>query len=417
MKKRRIIFIITASAISLLGLVIMQITWIRHAAQLRESQLKHRVTMASYRIAYRLSKDSLAVQAIAQSIEDNQGKLLVVPIKQAQKHKIDSLLKSEFRYHQINLAYNFEIVDKKHPNYAGTCKTSFDAHSMCLDRILKSNRAELRLGFLNPNIYVFEQMGGMLAASLFFIMLLIMGFILTIQTIWKQKKLSEMTTDFINNMTHELKTPISTVSLASNMLRRPKILENRDKIIHYSSIIHEENRKLQEQVEQVLRMAKLERGEIQLEKSKASIHEIIQNALNSIDLQVKERNGKIQCFLNALHHEVTADVNHLTNVISNLLDNANKYSPESPEITISTHDREDGVVISVEDKGIGMSKDKQKYIFDKFYRVSTGNIHDVKGFGLGLAYVKMMVDAHKGHINLSSEPGKGSRFDLFLPYE
>ncbi len=417
MNKKRIILIITASSLSLLGLVIMQITWIRHAAQLRESQLKHRVTMASYRIAYRLSKDSLTVQAIAQTIEQNQSNSLVIPIRKAQKDKIDSLLQTEFRYHHINLDYTFEIVDKKHPDYAGSCQTSVNAHGLCLDGILRPRRAELRLSFLNPNLYVFEQMGGMLAASLLFVMLLITGFILTIQTIWKQKKLSEMTTDFINNMTHELKTPISTISLASNMLRRPKILENQGKIIHYSGIIHEENSKLQNQVEQVLRIAKLERGDIQLDKSKASVHHVIQDALNTIDLQVRERNGKIHCFLNAFKDEIVADVSHLTNVISNLLDNANKYSPESPDITISTHDREDGVVISVEDKGIGMSKDKQKYIFDKFYRVSTGNIHNVKGFGLGLAYVKMMVDAHKGHINLSSELGKGSRFDLFLPYE
>jgi two-component system, OmpR family, phosphate regulon sensor histidine kinase PhoR len=259
-------------------------------------------------------------------------------------------------------------------------------------------------------------MGWMFTGSVLLIGLVSLCFGLTIQTILQQKRLSEMTSDFINNMTHELKTPIATVSLASNMLRREKIVSNPEKIIHYSGIISEENRKLQEQVEQVLRLAKLEKGDFKLNKCPVNIHEIIQNALSTIDLQVKSRNGKIKCYLNAMRQEVTADVTHLTNVVSNLLDNANKYSPEKPEITIMTHNREDGIVISVEDKGIGMSKDKQKYIFQKFYRVPTGNIHDVKGFGLGLAYVKMMVDAHKGNIYLNSEPGKGSRFDIFLPY-
>ncbi|MEO1655803.1 MAG: HAMP domain-containing sensor histidine kinase, partial [Bacteroidota bacterium] len=240
-------------------------------------------------------------------------------------------------------------------------------------------------------------------------------FILTIHTIWKQKKLSEMTTDFINNMTHELKTPISTISLASNMLRKDRVLENKDKIVHYSGVIHDENDKLQNQVEQVLRLARIERGEYRLNIEKINLHEAVNEAIGSIELQVKSRNGQIKCYLEAIKHEILADMTHLTNVVSNLLDNANKYSPENPDITVKTYNREDGVVISVEDKGIGMSKDKQKYIFNKFYRVPTGNIHDVKGFGLGLAYVKMMVDAHKGHIHLKSEPGKGSKFDIFLP--
>ncbi len=416
MKKKRIVYIIAISAFSLVGLVILQINWILHAAKLRESQLKHRVTMATYRIGMKLRNDSLTIARISQRLSENDGEKLSIHIDEIDEKKIDQLLKSEFRYHHVNLNYRFEIVDKNNQNYASTCEMGLDSHGLCLESIFKPQKAELRVFFLNKNQYIFAQMRWMLLASFILISLVIACFILTIRTIWTQKRLSEMTSDFINNMTHELKTPISTVSLASNMLRRNKILDNREKIIHYSGIIHEENRKLQTQVEQVLRIAKLERGDFSLNKEPINIHEVIQQAISSIELQVNSRNGQISCYLNALKQEIKADVNHLTNVISNLLDNANKYSPNSPEITISTHDREDGVVISVEDKGIGMSKDKQKYIFDKFYRVSTGNIHDVKGFGLGLAYVKMMVDAHKGNINLNSELGKGSRFDIFLPY-
>jgi two-component system phosphate regulon sensor histidine kinase PhoR len=420
MKKKRIIFIIAISALALVGLVILQISWINHAAELREAQLKHRITMAGQRIYRKLSHDYTTRAALNQDLEKNQGKKLVLKLNAPERVSIDSIIKSEFRYHQINLPYTFKILDKNSREFAPSC--SFMAgkkgviFALCLEDLTTTHKSELRVELANPQHYIYAQMGWMLGGSVFFIALVIACFGMTIYTIWQQKKMSEMTTDFINNMTHELKTPISTISLASNMLRKKLITENPEKIIHYSGIIHEENQKLQLQVEQVLRIAKLERGDFQLNKEEVNIHEVIQNAIQSIDLQVKTRGGQIYCYLNALHNTIKADVTHLTNVVANLLDNANKYSPDTPEIVISTHDREDGVVISVEDKGIGMSKDKQKYVFDKFYRVSTGNVHDVKGFGLGLAYVKMMVDAHKGHIHLNSDLGKGSRFDIFLPY-
>jgi two-component system phosphate regulon sensor histidine kinase PhoR len=419
MKKKRIIFIIAISALSLLGLVVLQINWIIEAAQLREAQLKHRLTVATYRIAARLSRDTTTLANISKNIEQCAHKSLVVPIHNEDFKNLDSLLKVEFRYNQISLPYKFEVLDKKNNGFVNACASpnSKNTQAICIEDMLKHDqKAELRITFSNKNQYIFAQMGWMLSASVVLISLVIACFWLTIHTIWKQKKVSEMTSDFINNMTHELKTPISTIGLASNMLRKAQILDNKNKIIHYSGIIQEENQKLQLQVEQVLRIARLEKGEFKLNKCLTNIHDLVQDAINSVDLQVSTRGGQIKCYLNAIRQEINADTTHLTNVIANLLDNANKYSPDKPHITISTHDKEDGVVIAVEDKGIGMSKDKQKYIFEKFYRVSTGNVHDVKGYGLGLAYVKMMVDAHKGHIDLQSEPGKGSRFEVFLPY-
>ena len=416
MRKKKIVYIIAISAFSLVGLVILQISWIMHAAKLKESQLKHRMTLASYRVGERLSREKTTIDALSQKLDENGGKKLIIHMDGAEYSTIDSIIKSEFRYHHLDLDYKFQVVDRDHYKYASTCQTSIQGHSICLDDVIETQRGELRIAFLNINEYIFTQMGSMLTASFIFISLVIACLVMTIKTIWKQKRMSEMTSDFINNMTHELKTPISTISLASNMLRRNKIVDNKEKIIHYSGVIHEENGKLQNQVEQVLRIAKIEKGEFKLQKEKANINELVQEAIKSFELQIKSRNGKIRCYFNTIKQDIVADVNHLTNVISNLIDNANKYSPDQPEITVSTYNWDRGVVISVEDKGIGMSKDKQKYIFNKFYRVPTGNIHDVKGFGLGLAYVKMMIDAHKGQINLNSELGKGSRFDIYLPY-
>lgn len=426
MKKKRskIFLIIGISALSLLGLIAIQVNWIFHTAQLREQQLKHRLATASTHISYWVSKDSLLTANIAEKVKENDGKKLNVNIGSKEQTVLDSLIKNKFEYQQVDLPYSFRLVDKRHPFFKSTCYNQQISQRICLEGVLEPNKkskdrtakAEIRIFLPEMMGYVWSRMGWIVIVSAIMVALTSGGFILTVRTVLRQKKMSEMTTDFINNMTHELKTPIATVSLASNMLRKEKILDNREKIVHYSSVIHEENKKLQDQVEQVLRIAKVEKGEYTLNKVQADIHTLVLDAIATIDLQVREKGGKVQYYLNAMRHTVMADVVHITNVISNLLDNANKYTSDTPEIIVETKDLDNGVVISVTDNGIGMSKEMQKHIFDKFYRVSTGNIHDVKGFGLGLAYVKMMIDAHKGNIELKSELGKGSCFKIFLPY-
>ena len=421
MRKNRIILISAVSALSLLGLVIMQINWILQAAKMREDELKHRITLASYTIGGKLKRDTIALNELKGTLRDKKQNNTSCEMHDLKcKTRLDSIVRTEFSYHQITLPYCFEVLDKNSQAYISPCYISNNqnVHSICLDNIVGApKKAEIRITFSDKQRYIYAQMGWMLTGSSILIVCVIACFAMTIYTMWKQKKVSEMTGDFINNMTHELKTPIATISLASNMLRRQQIVNNPTKIVHYAGVIHEENEKLQNQVEQVLRIARLERGDFKLQKCLTDVHDLIQDAINTIDLQVRVKGGQIRCYLNAMHKEIKADTTHLTNVIANLLDNANKYSPENPQITISTHDKPDGVVISVEDKGIGMSKDKQKYVFEKFYRVPTGNVHDVKGFGLGLAYVKMMVEAHKGQVQLYSELGKGSKFEIFLPKE
>ncbi len=426
MKKKRskIFIIIGISALSLLGLIAIQINWIFHTAKLREQQLKHRLATASTHISYGVFKDSLLRARLAKKVNENNGRELSVKIDSRDQAILDSLIKNKFEYQHVDLPYSFKLVDKRNRYFNSTCHSQQISQRICLEGVLerekrakdRTAKAEIRIFLPDMMGYVWSHMGWIVIVSVIMIAFTSGGFILTVRTVLRQKKMSEMTTDFINNMTHELKTPIATVSLASNMLRKEKILDNREKIVHYSSVIHEENKKLQDQVEQVLRIAKVEKGEYTLNKVQADIHTLVLDAIATIDLQVREKGGKVQYYLNAMRHTVMADVVHITNVISNLLDNANKYTSDAPEIIVETKDLDDGVVISVTDNGIGMSKEMQKHIFDKFYRVSTGNIHDVKGFGLGLAYVKMMIDAHKGHIELKSELGKGSCFEIFLPY-
>jgi nitrogen-specific signal transduction histidine kinase len=412
--------IIAVSALSLLGLVIMQINWVLHAAQLREEQLRHRITLASYRIANKLRVDTLAVVELKNELKNPKNQITCIIHNLKCKGRVDSIVRSEFTYHHITLPYHFEILNKNTKDYVSPCYVANkeNLHSICLDNVVGApKKAEIRITFSNKQQYVYAQMGWMLTGSTLLVVCVIACFGITVYTMWKQKKVSEMTNDFISNMTHELKTPIATISLASNMLKRQQIVNNPTKITHYASVIHEENDKLQNQVEQVLRIARLEKGDFKLQKCLTDLHDLVQDAVNTIDLQVRAKGGQIRCYFNAMHHQIKADTTHLTNVIANLLDNANKYSPENPEITISTYDNNGTVVIAVEDKGIGMSKDKQKHVFEKFYRVPTGNVHDVKGFGLGLAYVKMMVEAHKGQVQIHSELGKGSRFEVFLPVE
>ncbi|GIV33859.1 MAG: two-component sensor histidine kinase [Chitinophagales bacterium] len=292
-----------------------------------------------------------------------------------------------------------------------------DAHRVVLfPNDLFSEPNYLLVQFPSKQKYILRSLGVMSLSSIGLILAVSLGFAYTIFVILQQKKLSDMKTDFVNNMTHELKTPISTISLASEMLRDSRISEDPRKIQKYAAVIHEENKRLGAHVEKVLQMAVLDRGELKLKKSKLNIHNLIQKAIDKMALQMEERNGILHTQLQASYPEVSVDETHFINIITNLLDNAIKYSSGKPEILIATHDTDGGVIILVSDKGIGMSRDVQKKVFDKFYRVPTGNVHNVKGFGLGLSYVKAMVDAHGGTIRLKSEPQKGTTFEIFIPH-
>jgi two-component system, OmpR family, phosphate regulon sensor histidine kinase PhoR len=240
-------------------------------------------------------------------------------------------------------------------------------------------------------------------------------FYTSMNTIMKQKKLAVIKNDFINNMTHEFKTPISTISLAVQVLKDDAIKKDENRLNRYIGIIQDENRRLGTQVEKVLQMALLDRGEVKLKLGMVNIHETIEQVLNNISVQIEQKDGIVNLELDADNPEIEVDEVHLTNIIYNLIDNANKYSPEKPEITIRTENVDNGLKISVLDKGIGMSKEQLSRIFEKFYRVPTGNLHDVKGFGLGLSYVKKMVESHNGSINVESKLGEGTVFEVVLP--
>jgi two-component system phosphate regulon sensor histidine kinase PhoR len=264
--------------------------------------------------------------------------------------------------------------------------------------------------------YLLHNMMWMIIASIFFTTIIVSAFALTVRTLFNQKKLSEIKSDFINNMTHELKTPLATISLAIDALTNDKVINDTGKIKYYSGMIKEENRRMNKQVEKILQAAKLEKQEIKLNLQQLNAHEIIHKVADNLALQIQERNGTLNLNLHAAKHIVNADEVHFSNIIFNLLDNAMKYSEKELKITVETFSPNNHTLgIKIQDNGIGMSKETQSRIFEKFYRAHTGNIHNVKGFGLGLSYVKAMLDAHGGKIRVDSMPGKGSTFTILMP--
>lgn len=274
----------------------------------------------------------------------------------------------------------------------------------------------LILYFPNQKQYLFTKMWTMLLISAILIIIIIFSFAYTIITIIRQKKLSEMKNDFINNMTHEFKTPISTISLACEALNDTDIKKSENLYQTYINIINEENKRLGNLAEKVLYTAIVEKGKLKLKKEEVNLHNVIQNVVKNFTLQIKKKNGFIRQYLNADKHIITADHVHITNIINNLLDNASKYTYQNPTIYIYTENIKNGIQIIIKDNGIGISIANQKKIFETLYRVHTGNIHDIKGFGFGLSYVKAIVEKHGGTINVESELKNGSKFIIFLPF-
>jgi two-component system, OmpR family, phosphate regulon sensor histidine kinase PhoR len=262
---------------------------------------------------------------------------------------------------------------------------------------------------------IFRQLRWLMIGSILFTLIICSAFYVTVRALLRQKKTSEIKNDFINNMTHEFKTPLATISLAVDAMRNEKVLQDREKMGYFSGIIKEENKRMNKQVETILQASLLERQEIQLNKVHMHVHEVINDVLENFHLQLEDRNGKIVLQLNAVADLIEGDDVHFTNLISNLIDNAVKYSKDNLVIKISTINTTKYIQIRIEDNGIGMNKETQKRIFEKFYRAHTGNVHNVKGFGLGLSYVKTMVDAHGGKIKVESAIGKGTTFIVDMP--
>jgi two-component system phosphate regulon sensor histidine kinase PhoR len=285
-----------------------------------------------------------------------------------------------------------------------------------VDKLYRPSDYVFSVYFPAKRSILLRQMEIWLLLSVFFLIVLIVSFIYVIFSIFQQKKLSEMKNDFINNMTHEFKTPLATSSLAAEMILRTEMIKNPNRIKKYAKVIMDENMRLQGQVEQVLQMATLENSEHQFKFKKTNIHSLLESVIDSFELRIKENKIKIITHLNAQIPIIFADRVHTLNVFYNLMDNAIKYTPENPVIKIETWNNSKGIHIRISDNGIGIDLANQKDVFKNLYRVPTGDIHEVRGFGLGLYYVKTVVDYHHGNIQLNSELKKGASFDVFLPF-
>ena len=347
------------------------------------------------------------------------------PIPQrVEPHYIDSMLRKELAAKHIQLNYAFGIAPqapKQAKDWIFASNTSIKKHTPQFMAALFPNDLHASGQFLHVYFpdsmgFIWQTMGVNLLGSAILLFIMVGCFYIAMMTILKQKKLAEIKNDFINNMTHEFKTPISTISLATQLIQEDASVHENTSIQRYLGIIKDENVRLGQQVERVLQTAQMEREEIVLKKKQINIHELIQQVIEMNQPMLMAKNGVIHTAFSDLPAELLIDEVHMSNVINNLIDNAVKYSAEAPEITIETKVIDSTFTILVTDKGIGMQKDVLTQVFEPFYRVPTGNVHNVKGFGLGLSYVKKIVEAHGGNVQVKSQLGKGSTFEIMIPY-
>ena len=338
---------------------------------------------------------------------------------------LDTLLRREFAENGILLPFQFavrgplskELIFATSARKPGDWEKSYKASLFPNETIQGQN--SLFVYFPDQQKYILSNMGVMFGGSGILILVIMACFYMAVTTILRQKKLSDIKNDFINNMTHEFKTPISTIALATEMARensnKTEFMQSTPKLQRYLGIISEENKRLGTHVEKVLQMALLDKGEVKLKVSPVNVHDLLEKVLKGQSVQIEQNNGEIEMEFEASDEMVSCDELHISNVLNNLLDNAIKYSPEKLHLSLKTWNENGGLAISLSDTGLGISREQIQRIFDTFYRVPTGNVHDVKGFGLGLSYVKKMVEAHLGTVSVESSPGEGSTFNVWLP--
>lgn len=455
--------------IAMLGIAVTQFIWIKAQVDLDEKNFDNQVIRAMSNVKLLLQEDTESPEFVTSfyrekrkslfGLENDKLSKLLSPksanfslhsmelasmmrdlyasdlLESINKANLDRYIKEELQDQGIDLSYDYGVFSNKQQGFLirngkfavqvgdderSDIKENKGLHDtpykVQLFNDEEGSPGYLKIFFPAKRGYVWSKVIPSLLSSLLFTGLVLICFAYTIFIIFRQKKVSSMKTDFINNMTHEFKTPIATISLATDSITNSSVISNEDRIRRFASIIKQENKRMLNQVEKVLQMAKIDKEDFDLKITQVNINDIVHQAAENSRLKVISREGTLKAMLNAQNPIIEADMTHISNIVHNLLDNAEKYSAEKPEITITTKNSKAGVVIEIKDNGIGMKKENLKHIFDKFYRVHTGNRHDVKGFGLGLSYVKALVTAHKGTIKVNSELGKGTLFSIYFPF-
>ena len=422
---------------SLLGLIFFQYMWIKSAKDIKDKQVEENIVNAQYYAATILTQERNSLMPLSRKSDmlfpgDKLQMQYFKPsvIKRFSKDEIADIIRMGFNKYNLkdypfefNVSVNAINGDQVYSDnfYKYYLDSNNLRHVLALEPPSGSSFENLvseeLLSIIVPHQkgLIWKEMIWFIVGAILFTIIITTAFFITVRTLLKQKKLSEIKSDFINNMTHEFKTPLATISLAVDALKNEKVTGNKEKTDYFTGIIKEENKRMNKQVETILQAALLDKNEVQLNMKRLLAHDIIINVLNNINLQVEEKGGKIDVELEAENDLILADEVHFTNVINNLLDNAVKYSKDNLHIKLSTKNAGNHLKIKIEDNGIGMNKETLNRIFEKFYRAHTGNVHNVKGFGLGLSYVKTMIDAHHGNIKAESVLGKGSSFTISLP--
>ena len=428
-------------SLSLVGIIVIQVLWLNNMVLLRKEQVRHRiqdgVTKAGMSLVQRKANYIVDDKDFPNLMSNDLTLDYLRPNTIGQRLSVDQIediIDKSFQAYDLNkVKFEFGIAtvtgaewEKQSKNFVQTYNENSPknyTYQVALNAPSGSETENLSLNevlfviVMNYQSMVFESLWLPIISAIVFTLLIMAAFYLTVSTMLRQKKLSEIKNDFINNMTHEFKTPLATISLAVDALRNEKVVSDKEKMKYFSTIIKEENKRMNRQVETILKAALMDKQEVQLLLRPVHAHHIIKEVVENFTLQLEEKNGKAELMLNAESDFIDADEVHFANLINNLIDNAIKYSKEDqpPVIKINTSSTEKSLVMIIEDNGIGMNRETVKRVFEKFYRAHTGNLHNVKGFGLGLSYVKTMVEAHGGEIKVDSVLGRGSTFTIELP--
>lgn len=433
--------------LSLVGIIFFQVSWLRNMILLRQEQIKEKTDRATGIVGDELKQykgnysTGLNKQGPENFFSDDFSIEFLRPATIGKRFSTAELSeKIRIAFKQVGLEkmpFEFGLliadprtnflgkIERQSDNFGKEFDDSLNNYSKGYVLISPSGSATENLAMdehliivaLDWKNFAFQSLRLRIITAIFFTIIIITAFYLTVRTMLRQKKLGEIKNDFINNMTHEFKTPIATISLAVDAMKNEKVLQDREKITYFSRIIKEENQRMNRQVETILKASQLEKQEVDLNLKPVHVHDIIKDVADNFTLQLEEKQGRAELLLNANKDLINADEVHFSNLINNLIDNAIKYSKENTPVfvKITTLSNGKNMTIRVEDNGIGMNKETVKRVFERFYRAHTGNIHNVKGFGLGLSYVKTIIEAHHGAIRAESTLGKGSIFTIELP--